>query len=76
VLGWKRVFLSGCAASHPIPALEDHLGVRLLIPRPVDFHRQHSEVDVCLDTTVEAVNFARTDVDLAVRYGHENVGAE
>jgi DNA-binding transcriptional LysR family regulator len=65
------------AVSHGVvPALEDHLGLRLLIPRLAGFHRRHPEIDVCLDATVEAVDLARTNVDLAVRYGHENVGAE
>jgi LysR family glycine cleavage system transcriptional activator len=43
--------------------------VRWLIPRLADFHRRHPEIDVRLDTSLEAVDFARTDVDVAVRYG-------
>ncbi len=43
--------------------------VRWLIPRLADFHRRHPGIDVRLHTSLEAVDFAHSDIDLAVRYG-------
>lgn len=43
--------------------------VRWLIPRLVDFRRRHPDIDVRLDTSLEVVEFADSDIDLAIRYG-------
>ena len=43
--------------------------VRWLIPRLGDFRRMHPGIEVRLDASMEIVNFAGTDVDIAIRYG-------
>lgn len=42
---------------------------RWLIPRLGGFHGRHPEIEVRLDTSIEPVDFSRSDVDLAIRYG-------
>jgi len=43
--------------------------VRWMIPRLADLRRKHPEIEVRLDATMDIVNFADSDVDLAIRYG-------
>lgn len=43
--------------------------VRWLIPRLGDFRRRHPDIEVRLDTSLEVVDFKRSDVELAIRYG-------
>ncbi len=43
--------------------------VRWLIPRLGEFRRQYADIEVRLDASLELVNFAGSDVDLAIRYG-------
>lgn len=40
-----------------------------LVPRLARFYAQHPEVEVRLDANADLVDFARDDVDIAVRYG-------
>ncbi|MCW8891035.1 MAG: transcriptional regulator GcvA [Sedimenticola sp.] len=40
-----------------------------LIPRLYDFYNQHPEVEVEITTSMKLVDFTRSDVDLAVRFG-------
>jgi LysR family transcriptional regulator, glycine cleavage system transcriptional activator len=40
-----------------------------LVPRLSRFYSQHPEIDVRLDANAELVDFARDDVDIAIRYG-------
>lgn len=46
--------------------------VRWLIPQLPDFQRAHPEIDLRLTTASDAVDFARDDVELGVRYGRGN----
>ena len=39
-----------------------------LIPRLADFHAAYPDIEVRLDTQLEFVDFAKSDVDLAIRY--------
>lgn len=39
-----------------------------LIPRLADFRTAHPDIDVRLDTALELVDFATSDVDVAIRY--------
>src|SRR5690242_2099540 len=43
-----------------------------LVPRLARFHAAHPEIDVRLMTTSRIVDFAREDVDVAIRYGDGN----
>jgi DNA-binding transcriptional LysR family regulator len=43
-----------------------------LVPRLPRFQAAHPEVDVRLTTTQRLIDFAREDVDVAIRYGHGN----
>ncbi|WP_171060560.1 LysR substrate-binding domain-containing protein [Poseidonocella sp. HB161398] len=45
------------------------LAMNWLMPRLDDFVRQHPEIEVRIVTTIGAVDFAREDVDLAIRVG-------
>ncbi len=57
-----------------IPALKLNLpptfALKWLIPRMQGFMRQHPEIDLKVSTLKHMVDFAREDVDLAMRYGH------
>ncbi|MCH8518053.1 MAG: LysR family transcriptional regulator, partial [Cyclobacteriaceae bacterium] len=39
-----------------------------LVPRLVDFHTRHPDVEVRLDTSVQLVDLLRSDIDVAIRY--------
>lgn len=39
-----------------------------LIPRLADFHNRHPELDVRLDTSLELLDLAASDVDIGIRY--------
>jgi LysR family glycine cleavage system transcriptional activator len=43
-----------------------------LLPRLLQFHVVHPEIDVLLDAADEVVDLARGQVDLAIRYGNGN----
>ncbi len=43
---------------------------RWLVPRLGGFLKAHPDIDVKLTTTDRLVDFAREDVDIAIRYGH------
>ena len=43
---------------------------RWLVPRLSRFYDAHPEIDVRLSPSIDLVDFARDDVDMAVRYGH------
>ncbi len=40
-----------------------------LVPRIEDFHEQHPDIDVRIDAAKRVVDFAREDVDVAIRFG-------
>jgi LysR family glycine cleavage system transcriptional activator len=43
--------------------------VRWLIPRLHDFRRRHPDIEVRLDASLDAADFASSAVDVAIRYG-------
>jgi LysR family glycine cleavage system transcriptional activator len=43
--------------------------VRWLMPRLLDFQRQHPSINLRITTAFDPVNFERHDVDLGIRYG-------
>lgn len=43
--------------------------VRWLIPRLANFRREHPGIEVRVDASMEIVNLAGSDVDIAIRYG-------
>jgi LysR family glycine cleavage system transcriptional activator len=45
------------------------LGIRWLIPRLVQFHALHPEIDVQITTSHQPVDFDQEDVDVAVHWG-------
>ncbi|WP_350334541.1 LysR family transcriptional regulator [Coralliovum pocilloporae] len=47
-------------------------GTRWLIPRLPDFFASHPDVSVNLNTRVEPFDFAETDIDAAIHFGHDN----
>jgi len=44
--------------------------MRWFIPRLSDFQKQHPEIEVRISTSVSQVDFAREDMDCAIRSGH------
>jgi DNA-binding transcriptional LysR family regulator len=52
---------SGCS-----PAFASHW----LIPRIVQFQRQHPQIEVVISTTTRPVDLDAEDVDCAIRHGH------
>ncbi|TVQ32947.1 MAG: transcriptional regulator GcvA [Geminicoccaceae bacterium] len=44
-------------------------GARWLVPRLVRFQRAHPAIEVRIDARIEAIDFERHDVDLAIRFG-------
>jgi len=46
--------------------------MRWFIPRLSDFQKQHPEIEVRISTSVSQVDFAREDMDCAIRSGHGN----
>ncbi|MEX2648175.1 MAG: transcriptional regulator GcvA [Alphaproteobacteria bacterium] len=50
-------------------SLTPAFAARWLVPRLGAFQERHPEIDVRLTPTVQLVDFARDDVDVAVRYG-------
>ncbi len=47
----------------------DSFAATWLVPRLGRFRQRHPEIDVRISTSDESVDFARVDVDLAIRYG-------
>ena len=45
------------------------LGIRWFVPRLVQFHGLHPEIDVQITTSHQPVDFAREDVDVAIHWG-------
>jgi LysR family glycine cleavage system transcriptional activator len=43
-----------------------------LLPRLMDFRRKHPEIDVLVQATDKAVDFSRSQIDVAIRYGFGN----
>lgn len=43
-----------------------------LLPRLMDFRRLHPEIDVLVQATDKAVDFSRSQIDVAIRYGFGN----
>lgn len=41
-----------------------------LLPRLTDFRRRHPEIDVLVQATDQAVDFSRSPIDVAIRYGY------
>jgi len=52
-----------------IVSLAPSLAAKWLMPRLERFTTQHPAIDIRLDTTTRLVDFAREEVDLAVRFG-------
>jgi LysR family glycine cleavage system transcriptional activator len=51
-------------------SLTPAFAARWLVPRLAGFQAEHPEIDVRLAPSIALVDFARDEVDLAVRYGH------
>jgi LysR family glycine cleavage system transcriptional activator len=51
-------------------SLTPAFAARWLVPRLASFQSEHPEIDVRLAPSIALVDFARDEVDLAVRYGH------
>ena len=49
--------------------------LKWLLPRLPDLARLHPEILVTLQSTDQAINFASTDADVAIRFGHGNYPA-
>ena len=49
--------------------------LKWLLPRLPDLARLHPEILVTLESTDQAINFASTDADVAIRFGHGNYPA-
>lgn len=49
--------------------------LKWLLPRLLDLARLHPEILVTLESTDQAINFASTDADVAIRFGHGNYPA-
>ena len=50
-------------------SLTPAFAARWMVPRLGSFQDQHPDIDVRITPTIQLVDFARDDVDLAVRYG-------
>lgn len=47
-------------------------GTRWLIPRLPDFFARHPDISVNLNTRVEPFDFAESEIDAAIHFGHDN----
>ncbi|MDJ0951414.1 MAG: transcriptional regulator GcvA [Alphaproteobacteria bacterium] len=75
----QAAFSEIAAASHRIAAGSDSgqlaitlvptFAIRWLVPRLSRFRKRHPDIEVRLSTSIEPVDFARSDVDLGIRYG-------
>jgi LysR family transcriptional regulator, glycine cleavage system transcriptional activator len=57
------------ARRHLVVSLTPSVAAKWLMPRLERFTTRHPQIDVRLDTTTRLVDFAREEVDLALRYG-------
>lgn len=62
--------LSGQGAARPLTAsVLPSFAIKWLVPRLGRFRERHPEFDVRISTATQLVDFAREEVDLAIRYG-------
>lgn len=63
--------ISGRTERHALKILGySNFTMRWLIPRLSQFHARHPEIDIQLTSSMEAVDFERSDFDAAIRSGH------
>ncbi|MEM9442265.1 MAG: LysR family transcriptional regulator, partial [Pseudomonadota bacterium] len=55
-------------------SLSSSLAIKWLVPKLPGFRAEHSGIALYLDTDDEIVDFGRSDVDIALRYGMPNWG--
>src|SRR5512134_2381718 len=60
---------ASAARDRLVVSVTPSLAAKWLMPRLERFIAQHPQVDIRIDTNSRLVDFAREDVDLAVRYG-------
>src|SRR5215510_2195017 len=66
--GAAELHVTQAAVSHQVKALEEHLAL-WLVPRLGRFREACPHIDIRLDPNMALVDFAREDVDVAIRYG-------
>lgn len=60
---------AGAKRRHLVVSLTPSVAAKWLMPRLERFLTAHRDIDVRLDTTTRLVDFAREEVDVALRYG-------
>jgi len=64
----ERLMARGRAGRLTVSVLPS-FATRWLVPRLADFRRRHPDLDVHVDASTERIDFARSEVDVGLRYG-------